>query len=249
MTDFVAEAPALSGRPIMGQAWRSLVFLHWAVDPAVVAPLLPRGVVPDVLGGWTYVGLVGFWLQDGGLGRGPAVPWLGSFAEVNVRLYSIDAAGTRGVVFRSLETTRLLVALGARATFGTPYMWTRIRAVDRPEEVSYETSRRLPGPRGAGGRFAVRPGAKIERPSPVEHFITARFGLHTRWLGRTLYIPNHHTPWPLHTAELLDLQDSLVAAAGFGGLTGRPPDSVLYSPGVRTEFAMPWVVRDPRVDL
>ena len=43
-------------------------------------------------------------------------------------------------------------------------------------------------------------------------------------------------------AEVVRCEDGLVAAAGLGGLTARAPDSVLWSPGVRTRFGLPrWV--------
>ena len=174
-----------------------------------------------------------------GVGRGPAVPRLGTFAETNVRLYSVDETGRRGVVFLSLEAARLAVALGARLTFGLPYTWARMRVHRDAGLVTYQSRRRWPGPRGAGGRIVVRPGVAIDT-DPLAAFLTARWGLHTRWLGRTLYVPNHHEPWPLHAAELVHLDDSLVAAAGLPGLTGRPPDSVLWSPGVRTVFGLPY---------
>ena len=70
----------------------------------------------------------------------------------------------------------------------------------------------------------------------------ARFGMHTRFGRRTLYVPNTHEPWPLRLAELHDLDDGLVAAAGIG--VDGPPESVLYSPGVRTRFGRPRVVAE-----
>lgn len=33
-----------------------------------------------------------------------------------------------------------------------------------------------------------------------------------------------HEPWPLHRSRPTHLDDSLVAAAGFPGLVGTPPD-------------------------
>lgn len=223
----------------MSQRWEDLTFLHWRVDPALVAPLLPRGTRPDLHDGATYVGLIPFRLAGAGIGRGPAVPWLGTFAETNVRLYSVDATGRRGVVFRSLEASRLAVVLAARAGFGLPYTWARMRLERSPTQITYTSARRLPGPRGAGGRIVVEPGGRIGDPDPLAHFLTARWGLHTRHLGRDLYVPNSHEPWPLHRARLVHLDDSLVAAAGFPGLVGREPDSVLWSPGVRTVFGAP----------
>ena len=49
---------------------------------------------------------------------GVPLPYFGTFAETNVRLYSVDAAGRHGVLFRSLETTRLAVGGGDAARHG-----------------------------------------------------------------------------------------------------------------------------------
>ena len=35
-----------------------------------------------------------------------------------------------------------------------------------------------------------------------------------------MFLPNEHEPWELHAAELLDLDDELVAAAGLPGVDG-----------------------------
>lgn len=238
-------APLLERRQIMGQRWADLTFVHWRVDPELVAPLLPAGTTPDLYDGATYVGLVPFRMVGAHVGHGRPVPWLGTFAETNVRLYSVDATGRRGVVFRSLEAARLGVVIGARVCFGLPYTWARMRVRHVGDSVVYESSRRLPGPRRAGGRVVVRPGGALTA-DPLASFLTARWGLHTRWLGRTLYVPNHHGPWPLHDAELVSLDDSLVSAAGLPGLAGRAPDSVLWSPGVRTVFGVPYDATRPR---
>jgi uncharacterized protein YqjF (DUF2071 family) len=58
----------------------------------------------------------------------------------------------------------------------------------------------------------------------------------TRRRGETVFVPNEHPPWSLHSAELLDLDDELIAAAGLPGIADRAPDSVLFSPGVTTRF-------------
>ncbi|KRC66434.1 hypothetical protein ASE12_17675 [Aeromicrobium sp. Root236] len=247
MNTFNSLPDELVGPRLMRQDWTRLAFIHWAVDPALVAPLLPAGTRPDVLDGVTYVGLIPFEMRRAGFGRGPAVPFFGDFAETNVRLYSVDDEGHHGIVFRSLETSRLLVALGARVAFGTPYMWARMRIRQEGDRIDYATRRRWPRPRGAGARISVRIGEPIAEPSEVQQFVTARFGLHTRYLGRTLWIPNHHAPWPLRTATIESLDDELVAAAGLPGISGRAPDSVMYADTVRTEFGAPIVIRSGQV--
>lgn len=230
----------------MRQDWTRLTFIHWAVDPALVAPLIPDGTYPDTLDGVTYVGLIPFEMRRAGFGRGPAVPFFGDFAETNVRLYSVDDEGNHGIVFRSLETSRLAVMLGARAAFATPYMWARMRIAQHGDVIDYTTRRRSPGPRRVGGHITVRIGEPITDPSPVDLFVTARFGLHTRYLGRTLWIPNHHHPWPLRTATIEHLEDGLVAAAGLPGVVDRAPDSVMYADTVSTAFGAPIVVARSR---
>lgn len=72
--------------------------------------------------------------------------------------------------------------------------------------------------------------------------MTARWGLHTASLGRTLYVPNEHPRWPLFQAELLELREDLIRAAGLPAPTG-PPDSVLFSPGVPVRFGVPQPLR------
>lgn len=226
----------------MSQQWRDLVFLHWRVPVAEVMALVPEGTRPDTFDGDAWVGLIPFRLLDAAPGRLPGVPFLGSFAETNVRTYTVDSHGRRGVAFCSLDAQRLAVVLGARAVFGLPYMWARMSARRTGDELLYASRRLWPGPMGAGGSVRVRLAGPLPPDDGLGDFLTARWGLHTRVAGRLRYVPNTHEPWPLHQAELLELDDSLVAAAGLPGLVDRPPDSVLASPGVRTRFGLPFTV-------
>jgi uncharacterized protein YqjF (DUF2071 family) len=82
----------------------------------------------------------------------------------------------------------------------------------------------------------LRPGAPIGRPTELDLWLTGRWGLHNRFAGSTRYLTNEHEPWPLHRAEVLSLDDGLLDAAGFPDVAERPPDSVLWSPGVRAAF-------------
>lgn len=234
--DVTPTAPRAVGRTVFTQGWRDAVFVHWAVDPELVAPLLPAGTRPDVIDGATYVGLIPFRMRRIGLLGAPGLPYLGSFLETNVRLYSVDAQGRRGVVFRSLEADRVLPVLAARWVAGLPYTFARMRAVRQGSTLLYTSVRRWPAPRGARADIGIRVGERLAAPTPVERFLTARWGLHQPdRRGRTVYWPNEHPEWPLHAAELLELREDLVAAAGLPGVGGSP-DSVLFSPGVDVRF-------------
>ena len=246
----------------MNQRWMDAVFLHWRIPEAVAARLMPPGVAPDVFDGSAWVGLIGFRMQGAGVGRGPGIPYFGSFNEINVRLYSREPDGTRGVVFRSLDASRLAVVLAARAA-GIPYVWSRasflgpdlLDSEGRTADAgtgwaagSAETAgaagtagysvRRFRG--GARSDFAVVPEFDVEATDPLAVHLTARFGLHSRFRGRTLYVPNAHTAWPLYRAQLIGIEDQLVRAAGIE--VAGPPESVLFSPGVHTQFGRPRVL-------
>lgn len=243
---FWPEPPELPLPAIMDQRWLDAVFLHWRIPEAVAAGFMPAGVEPDVFDGSSWVGLIGFRMKGAGIGRGPAIPYLGTFNEVNVRLYSREPDGTRGVVFLSLDADRLPVVLAARAA-GIPYVWSRTRSWGTPPGDSgggtsgYSVNRFR---KGASSSFSVLPDFHSVADDPLSVHVTARFGLHSRFQGRTIYIPNTHEPWPLYKADLHEAHDGLVSAAGIH--VSGPPESVLYSPGVQTQFGRPRVVSSPR---
>ena len=78
-------------------------------------------------------------------------------------------------------------------------------------------------------------------PTPLEIWLTARWGAHTRNAGRTWWMPNEHGTWPLRSAEILELDDDLVAAAGIGVAGDRL--RALFSPGVHARFGAPVAVK------
>jgi uncharacterized protein len=229
---------AITPRPLRAalvrQRWCDLAMLHWEIPVATAARFMPPGVRPDTIEGRTYVGLIPFRMVDAGFGPGPAVPYLGTFLETNVRLYSIDEHGRRGIVFRSLDADRLAVVLGARLGLGLPYVWSRMTFEATAEGAFVYTTRRRSGT--IRSRVVVRPGPAVAEPTPLEAWLTGRWGLHTPLARATRYLTNEHDPWPLHRAEVMELEDDLVAAAGLGDVAAAAPDSVLWSPGVRAAF-------------
>jgi uncharacterized protein YqjF (DUF2071 family) len=112
-------------------------------------------------------------------------------------------------------------------TVGLPGSWARVRVQHEADRCSYRVARR---PGTAHASIGLRIGRRRE-PEPLELFVTARWGLHHRVLGRTVYAAVEHGPWPLHAADLIHYDTDLLAAAGLPGVSG-PPVSVLFSPGV-----------------
>jgi uncharacterized protein YqjF (DUF2071 family) len=104
--------------------WRYLAMLNYAVDPALLAPLVPRGTELDEFEGKTYISLVGFRFERTRL-RGLWIPFHSDFDEVNLRFYvSRTVAGElrHGVVFVREIVPRWAIAKVAQVCFGERYI-------------------------------------------------------------------------------------------------------------------------------
>lgn len=225
--------------PVLTQSWSRLTYLHWPYDPEVVRPFLPRGIEPDVVAGSTWVGLIPFAMRRLGF-LGVRLPYVSNFLETNVRLYGIDGEGRRSVVFLSLDADRLLPVLAARVGYRLPYVWSSMTMHRTGDEFTYATRRRFSGVRSV---IRVRVGDAVVA-DPLDEFLTARWGLNFAWYGRTAYAPISHAPWPLHRAELLELEDGLITATGLPPPVGQP--RVLHSPGVDVRIGRPaWPASTP----
>lgn len=236
-------------RPWYRQRWDSLTFLHWEVEPSDIQKLLPKPLVVDTFDGAAWIGLVPFEMQNVEvrlpLPRGSAhtvgVPGSRRFPETNVRTYVIGPQGRRGVWFFSLDAADPVASAAARVLHGLPYFWAEM-SVDRGERtITYRSRRRL-----WRGEFAVTSAVSIaigaSTPGDdLDHFLTARWGLYQVRGNAVRYAPADHEPWPLHAAEVLSLDDRLIAATGLAPPEGRL--LVRYSPGVDVAIGRPRRVR------
>ncbi len=110
-------------RTFLTAQWRYLAMLNYAIDPALVEPLLPPGTELDFFNQETYVSLVGFrFLGTKVFGLG--IPWHRDFEEVNLRFYVRRRAADgwrRGVAFIRELVPRRAIAFVARTLYGGPY--------------------------------------------------------------------------------------------------------------------------------
>ena len=214
------------------QKWRDLLFVHWAIDVAAVRALVPRSLELDLWEGVAYVGVVPFSMREV---RPSWLPKAASFdfLETNVRTY-VTHRGEPGVFFFSLEAASMLACAAARATFGLPYFYASMSTRQDDGVVSYHTRRRL-GPK-AESTFRYRVGEAIgaSEPGTLEHFLIERYYLFVERGGAVLRGQVHHTPYPVHRAELVSVSDQLIAASRLPAPTGAPT-FVHWSPGVDVE--------------
>jgi len=221
---------------VMVQHWRSMSFIHWRYPPEAVQALLPQGLQVQTFDGDAWVGMLPF-LMDGVRPPWlPPMPWLSRFPETNLRTYVHGPDGGTGIFFFSLDAARLPAVLAARASLNLPYCWSDMMVQDDGSRIGYRGRRRLPGPVGAGYQTRVRVGAPYSEQDlgALDHFLTARYRLYSRVVGRLVAVDVQHPPWPLHRAELQELRQDLTDAAGLPPPASAP---LLHaSPGVRVRI-------------
>lgn len=162
-----------------------------------------------------------------------------------------DDPSLHGVWFFSLDAASRLAVWGARRFFGLPYFNARMHLRRDDEVIDYFVERTESDPRSVARRrsseliAAARERAGVREPSgrapslhcrwralealppsqpgELAHFLTERFCLYAMKGGHLHRGRITHAPWPLRRAELLSLEDSLVAAAGIDVDQSREP--------------------------
>ncbi|HEY4188749.1 MAG TPA: DUF2071 domain-containing protein [Polyangia bacterium] len=218
------EAPA--DRPIMRQVWKHLGFLHWAVEPDVMARALPPGLQVDTFDGAAFLGIVPFTIPVSRM-AGVGLPITPGFHELNVRTYVHREGREPGVWFFSLDAASQLAVWGARLAYGLPYFPARISmdvTGDRDSPTIAYTSRRERS--GTEARFQARYGPMAApfaaAPGTLEFFLVERYLLYAWRRQRLTTARVHHHPYPVQTATVADLEQTLLGAAGLPDVGGSP---------------------------
>lgn len=206
------DAPAI---PDVRMNWDNLLFLHWRVDPAIMRRLVPEPLELDLFDGSAWIGLVPFTMANCSFRRFGWVPGLKDFHECNVRTYA-TINGKRGVWFFSLDAQTLLPVLGGRWMWSLNYVYSRFSVKREGDVTDYSLERRR-GPWAQGRTHIKWHSGEVlpaSLPGSLEHFLTERYWLFTRRRGRIMAGEVRHEPWTLRRAEVLHLDDTLIAAGG-----------------------------------
>ena len=152
-----------------------------------------------------------------------------TFAETNFRTYVRAPDGRAGIYFFAIEAVSALMTISARVAAGIPYRLGNLSVVSDAGVVSYGGARRD----GSGAyRLDVRPGPPIVEPTPLDVWLTARWRAYSWHLGRLLETPVWHEPWPLSSATVEGLRETLSTSLGLPA--ARTTDAVVhFSDGVR----------------
>ncbi|CAN5126376.1 DUF2071 domain-containing protein [soil metagenome] len=219
------------------------MFLHWAVPPDALRALVPAPFSLDLHEGTAYAGIVAF--DSSGL-RPAGVPerFGVDFLETNVRTYVRLMDGAPGVYFFSLDASSRMAVPGGRRLFGLPYFHAWMRMTRSGNEVTYRMRRS--SRRGAmlRVRYQIDGPAEATRPGGLPHFLIERYRFFVRRGPVTQAILVRHPPYSVHPARVLELDESLLAAAGVPAPAGEP--LAHFSPGVEVDLLAPTFRRHER---
>jgi uncharacterized protein YqjF (DUF2071 family) len=237
--DRLAPTRRPTSRAVGTQKWRSLLFVHWEVPVEALRALVPSQLAVDTFEGRAYVGLVAFDMRDVRPSRFlPAVPTAAHFEETNVRTYVHAGGRDPGVWFFSLDASSALAVLGARAFYHLPYWHARMTTgSDGDGRTRYRSDRHWEGGSPASLDVVYERGEELGTAAEgtLEHFLVERYFLYALTArGALLRGQVHHRSYPLRRARVVEMHDSLVAAAGIA----RPEEraSELWSEGVDVEI-------------
>lgn len=236
-----------SGLPLMHQNWGKLLFMHWAIDPELLRPLIPSQLSIDTFDGSAWIGEIPFTMWGIRASFLPPIPGTSAFHELNVRTY-VHWNGVPGVWFFSLDAAQSLAVWGARTFYHLPYFNAEMSLAQDGNTIDYSSRRTdaltfgeffaaeaadIPGSSNAE-RFRNYPSAELNAswtigeplaqasPGSVEFFLTERYCLYSVHRRRLYRSRIFHEPWPLRKAELNAHRSTMVESLGIAAPQGTP---------------------------
>jgi uncharacterized protein YqjF (DUF2071 family) len=220
--------PRPNGAWALAQEWHHVLFLHGSADPETLRSLIPAPLQIEMRDGRAWVTVLPFSMRRLRLRGLPALPWLSSFPQLNVRTY-VTLGGRPGVFLLRVAAGSLLAVTLARRLFHLPYEGARLMLRDEGERFIF-TCRPRAGMRSKVGdrplSFAVRywPKGPAFDPAPgsLAHWLSERFCYYAP--GRDGRIDRgeiDHAPWSLQSARVEILESGWPGQVGIRDL-GEP---------------------------
>ena len=219
--------------PFLTARWEHLILANYAVDAALLEPLIPPGLELDLLEGKPYVSLVAFNFLDTRVLR---VPWPGyrDFPEVNLRFYVRDGS-RRGVAFIREYVPKRLIAYIARGLYNEPYRYAPIEGEVHQHEAQLEVRYALTC-QGQRSEVSVIAAARAELPpenSEAHFFKEHSWGYGTSRSGRLVTYEVQHPVWETYPVKKFNLRWDWTGIYGpeWAPLADAEPRSVFLAKG------------------
>jgi uncharacterized protein YqjF (DUF2071 family) len=220
------QLPA-SGRAIMYQCWKKLLFLHWRWDAGEIQKRLPIGLTIDCFDGSAWIGIVPFFMSGIRPAGFPPLPVISDFLELNLRTYVRDESGRPGIWFFSLDANQPLAVWAARIGFALPYRHAVMYSKQIGSWTDYVSTRSGYQP---VLNYRYRSSGTAEEPAlgSLEFFLIERYRLFAFRDGQLLTGRVSHAPYRISRAAVGRYDPRLLELEGLDA-PDRPPDHVCYA--------------------
>ena len=227
-------------KPVMTQKWRSLLFMHFPVNPSEIQDHLPPGLIVDTYPDETgremaWIGLVPFRMEDVKFSRIPKIPGMNAFPETNVRTYVHRMGRQPGVWFFSLDAGNAIACKFARKFYHLPYFPAKMEVKDKSKTIRYKSKRK----KGlASVKVKCSLGSPMPQPKPgsLEFFLLERYLLYSLNGERIMTGRVHHEPYQVESVDLCTVKETVLEASE---IEAKPFKSFLFCRGVDVEvFAL-----------
>ncbi len=188
---------------VMSQIWLDLLFMHWPVTAADLAPFIPEPLSLDLYEGQAWIGVIPFRMEHVKPRATPSIPGLSFFPELNVRTYVTDGKKA-GVWFFSLDAAQALAVKIARRWFHLPYFQARMKQSQQGSFIRYDSHRTHSGEHPADLQMIYRARGSVQpaQTGSLEHWLCERYCLYAQAPNKQVLRGEiHHLPWPLQAAE------------------------------------------------
>jgi hypothetical protein len=151
----------------------------------------------------------------------PALPWLSFFNELNVRVYVIDAHGTPGVYFLSLDCDCWPAVAIARKFFSLNYISTKMNF--KSEENRHQlTAQRNDHGLIAQYKWQTENNAQITTPGTLAFHLTERYNFFTEKNGQLLRGQVYHEPYQVMNVNCSEYSEAPIIWNNFSSPQSRP---------------------------
>ncbi len=212
--------------------WHDLIMANYEVDPALLAPRVPRGTEIDLNDGKCFISLVGFMFLETRV-LGIPIPFHVNFEEVNLRFYTkrlMKDETRRAVCFVKEIVPRWAIAKVARVVYGEPYECWQMSHERTATMVAYDWERD-----GQRNRLSVEIDDSIGVPASGSHgeFIIEHYWGYTDRRSRVDEYKVEHPKWELFSVknEVIDVDFGKTYGPEFAFLSEQKPYSVLLAKG------------------
>lgn len=181
----------------MYQTWSHLLFMHYSVPVSVLKPYIPDKVELDTMDGMAWIGVVPFLMSRIRFPYTPAVPYLSSFPELNVRTY-VKYKNKSGVYFFSCDAKSQLAVYFGKKFYSLPYIYSNIEA-DFGDQIQFHSQRE-----NTELDICYSPKGSIftAKQRSLEFFLTERYSLFSQDSKGNQYICEiEHDKWNLQEAD------------------------------------------------